>query len=132
MESVKKFFLYLCQLPQNLLGKIFVVISKASFHEWKGNNLTVKYYVTNRFNNGWSGVSLGDYILLSKERYVTEVNLKHEHGHQVQSKSLGWFYLVLIGIPSVIANLLHRKIKFNYYRTPWEASADRLGGVVRR
>ena len=59
----------------------------------------------------------------------------HEIGHQKQSKILGWLYLLLVGLPSIIGNLLFRikyvKTHFDYYNLPWEKWADKLGGVSR-
>jgi len=52
-------------------------------------------------------------------------------GHQKQSLYLGWLYLIIIGLPSVTGNLLNRVIDFDYYKQPWEAWADKLGGVKR-
>ncbi len=132
MEDIKNILLYIWQLPQNLLGGFLVKIFNAELHGQYVNDVITGCFVARRFQKNWSGVSLGDYIIFSKNKYVTETNVKHERGHQIQSKFLGWLYLIFIGIPSFIANLVHKKIKFDYYKTPWEASADRLGGVARR
>lgn len=76
------------------------------------------------------GVSLGNFIIVARG---SESNtIRHEWGHQRQSLYLGWLYLVVIGLPSVIGNLLNRVIKFDYYRQPWERWADELGGVERK
>ena len=37
----------------------------------------------------------------------------------------------MIAVPSMITNLVARKYKVNYYRMPWEITADMLGGVTR-
>ena len=47
------------------------------------------------------------------------------------NKKFGPLYLIIIGLPSAIGNLIHRKFKFDYYKQPWEAWADKLGGVKR-
>lgn len=75
------------------------------------------------------GVSLGKYVILCKKRSFNDI--LHEGGHQKQSLYLGWLYLPLIGLPSVIGNLLNRFIPFDYYKQPWEAWADKLGEVHR-
>lgn len=104
----------------------------------------IKVYFTN--NVFGCGVSLGDYILLD-ESYLNLSEHKlmetvyHEHGHQLQSKRLGWLYLIVVGLTSAIFNnlwdrLFHKKWyykdrnKWYYNRFP-EKWADRLGGVVR-
>ena len=132
MADIKDMLLYLWQLPQNILGNFLVCFFKANLHGQCENDRINGYFTATRFKKRWSGISLGDYIIFSEEKYATETNIKHEQGHQIQSKYLGWFYIILVGAPSFIANLLHRKIKFDYYKTPWEASADQLGGVIRR
>lgn len=110
--------LYLWQLPQNLLGLAVIAFTKA-----KGQGMV---YHINRYR---FGVSLGKYIIFGG--YFSYTDLKHERGHQKQSLYLGWLYLPVIGLPSVIGNLLYRAIDFDYYKQPWEAWADRLGGVER-
>lgn len=85
-------------------------------------------YITNNLFN--SGVSLGKYIIFQKDCYDAQ-SILHEKGHQKQSLYLGWLYLLLIGLPSILGNLVHRVIKFNYYNQPWEKWADKLGGVIR-
>lgn len=113
---MKEVLLYLWQLPQNLVGLLVILFSNAE-KDWDD------YWITNyRF-----GVSLGRYIIVNKN--CTMDTIKHERGHQKQSLYLGPLYLIIIGLPSAIGNILHRFIKFNYYKQPWEAWADKLGGV---
>lgn len=109
---------WLWQLPQNLLGLLVILVTRA---KKKG-----MAYQTMRYR---FGVSLGNYIIFGG--YYSSRDLKHEQGHQKQSLYLGPLYLLVIGLPSAIGNLLHRILWFNYYKQPWEAWADKLGGVVR-
>ena len=53
---------------------------------------------------------------------------------------LGPLYLIVIGLPSITGNIINRitRMYFRkyydpnfYYKQPWEAWADRLGGVDR-
>ena len=120
-----KVLLWLWQLPQNLVGVVTVFLLSAYRPIVKD---LPEIYI--HYNTWFSGVSLGDFIILNGYCY-TENTVKHEKGHQKQSLYLGWLYLPLIGLPSVIGNLLHRLIKFDYYKQPWEAWADKLGGVKR-
>ena len=80
-----------------------------------------------------SGLSFGVIFLGSK---VGDVNLiRHEYGHRIQLKKMGVFrYIRKIFIPSITANLLDRlgKLPYDYYGSPWEAEADRLGEVRRK
>lgn len=112
--------LYLWQLPQNLLGLLVIAFIGAEYSSGYDAWETRKYSF---------GVSLGRYIIFGK--YFTYTSLKHERGHQKQSLYLGPLYLLIIGLPSLVGNLLHRVWKFDYYKLPWEAWADYLGGVKR-
>lgn len=115
---MKKVLLYIWQLPQNLLGLLVIFFTRAR-----------KQCLVYRTNKYGFGVSLGNYIIFGG--HYTDTDIKHEQGHQKQSLYLGPLYLLVIGIFSIIGNLVHRFIKFNYYKQPWEAWADKLGGVNR-
>ena len=140
MDLIKKILLYLWQLPQNLIGLILTKLLKSEYRfEYR-----ISYYAVNGFFN--SAISLGKYILidnvylLAREKVLENV-LKHEKGHSIQSKYLGWFYLFVIGIPSIVRNIydrvLHKKWllsdRMNWYYDHFpENWADKLGGVNER
>ena len=126
---MKKVLLWLWQLPQNILGLLVILFTGAKYCN-KGCWVTT----VSRF-----GVSLGEYIIFGPGP-VSHDSLKHEHGHQKQSLYLGPLYLLLIGLPSITGNIYdriaHRYWDFQsryywYYKQPWEAWADKLGGVKR-
>lgn len=128
---MKKFLMYLWQLPQNILGLIVIFFSDGKY-EYTTEGKRV-YSTKHNF-----GVSLGKYIITDNFGWGDTV--KHEYGHCLQSEKLGWLYLVIIGLPSIAGNLYDRiahrnwNYKFRdkwYYSQPWEAWADRLGGVKR-
>lgn len=124
-----KILLYIWQLPQNLLG-LFVILftgahKTAAINEWIASK--------------WPhfGVSLGNYIIFGGAGGSVD-SYKHEQGHQKQSMYLGPLYLLVIGLPSIIGNifdrLFHKKWPVSkrvswYYKQPWEAWANKLGGV---
>jgi hypothetical protein len=122
---MKDFLLYLWQLPQNLLGLLVI------FFTCSGKRSDYWYCEGSSF-----GVSLGNYIIFrrKKENRITMQEFKHECGHQKQSLYLGWLYLLVIGLPSVLGNLYARKYhksdKWYYSRFP-ENWADKLGKVQR-
>lgn len=61
-------------------------------------------------------------------------DLNHEFGHSVQERLLGNAYITTIAIPSLSYNLYDRVVNAGetaYYSTPWERTADFLGGVTR-
>jgi len=140
MEKVRRFILnWVWQLPQHLFGLLLIKITSAG----KGKTGGIVWYwfngTINWFNRFFSGVSLGQYILLPYDDMNT---IKHEHGHSIQSLYLGWFYLPIVGIYSAVAcNLWDRLFHKNwntydrlywYYMTRWtESWADKEGGVDR-
>lgn len=137
-----RFLKWIYQLPQNVIGFLLSLGSIKKTYPLEDEEVTV-YYNNRVFG---CGVSLGDYIILDKkyldlvskpERVVT---VMHEHGHQLQSRRLGWLYLIVIGIPSAFGNMIDRLFHKNwcysdrvkwYYSQSWEAWADRLGKVNR-
>lgn len=124
---MKNILLWIWQLPQNLIGFIL-------------SRFCVKYYdhySREKFFN--SAVSLGDYRIF-QENQITVLGLKHEFGHSIQSRILGPFYLIFIGLPSLIGNIWDRVFhkKWNaekryiwYYNLSWEKWADELADVSR-
>ena len=114
---------FLWCLPQNLLGFAVLLLTKARPH---GDHF---YY---KFNGG--SVSLGEFIFLSPSDWGDERVLNHERGHREQSRRLGWLYLPIVGIPSVIWQTCFRDYRkrygIDYYSFFTERWADRLGGVT--
>ena len=119
-----KIILYLWQLPQNLLG-LAVILFCGAVKEYSFTGYEV-WSVPHCF-----GVSLGRYVIVFANAVNYIPTLRHEAGHCKQSLYLGWLYLIVIGVPSFVGNIIHRFFKFNYYHQLWEAWADKLGGVKR-
>lgn len=82
----------------------------------------------------YNGLSLGEYIFVREN--ACEQYINHERGHTKQSYILGWLYIFVIGIPSLIWNLFfeeYRKDKnISYYSFYTEKWADKLSGIERR
>lgn len=113
------------QLPQNLVGCILVkMINAKRYCDYK--DATVYSWGMN------AGLSLGKYIFIP---YNQSQLIKHEYGHTIQSKYLGWFYLLIIGLPSIIwagcFKEYRKKHNISYYSFYTEKWADKLGGVER-
>lgn len=144
LHNMKDVLLYIWQLPQNLVGlvwlcilKILGPVAKEEIPELPG----AFFYKTQKVNGG---VCLGKYIFTCGTPYAYRQNkdtYKHEWGHSKQSKMLGWLYLFVIGIPSATGNLFDQIFHSNwlyldsikwYYNQPWEKWADKLGGVDRK
>lgn len=123
---MKNALLYLWQLPQNLLGLILLL-----FYEGADGNFNGVFVRKSKKMLG--GISLGRYVIVS--RWAGENTLKHEYGHTIQSKYLGWLYLIVIGLPSLVWAWMYGtvipKTKNGYYRFCTEKWAEKLGGVKR-
>ena len=136
---MKKFLLYLWQLPQNLLGLILLLFVR------EDSRLTYKDQTIIICNDFPSGISLGNIVVLrtypfSKYHWNS---VRHEYGHCLQSRKLGWLYLIVIGLPSLLGNIWDRIAHTEkhgwsymdsyiwYYNQPWEKWADELGEVKR-
>lgn len=125
IKSMKRTLLWLWCFPQNLLGwlvKMFTGAEKIGDHY--------------RYKIKSGSVSLGEYIFLCPGHWGDEETLAHEKGHREQSRRLGWFYLIVVGIPSVIWCVCfeeyRKKHNIDYSDFYTEKWADKLGGVVRR
>ena len=82
------------------------------------------------------GKNAASFGILFIGRKVTDTNVvKHEYGHRIQLKKMGFFrYFSRVAVPSVTANILYKmkKLPYDYYGSPWESAADFFGGVDRK
>lgn len=114
------------QLPQNIIGYIVSKVTKAEYRcSYGGANV----YTWDRRD----GISLGEHIFVP--RNADTEYIKHEYGHTKQSRYLGWLYLFVIGIPSLLwagcGKAYRKKHNVSYYVFYTEKWADKLGGVER-
>ena len=133
---MKEIFLYLWQLPQNLLGLILLAIYRPEKMLKQYNGVYV--YFSSKFP---SGISLGKYSILNDIYYRGSSKLntyiaKHESiGHAKQSMILGPLYLIVIGLPSIIWAWLYGPIikpsMNGYYKFYTEKWADNLANIDR-
>jgi len=124
-----RFLKFIWCLPQQLVAlmlKLFVK-TEASYH------IHEKGIVVHYTHMKCGSVSLGNQIFLCESSWDDEDIILHEYGHYRQSLILGWFYLLVIGLPSIIWNSCFRgyrkKHKVSYYWFYTEAWANKLGGV---
>lgn len=132
MKKLLKVLVCFWTFPQEFLGGLLVLYlsGKKTFIKI-GNNHYMVYMVPKLFH---SAISLGSYVVLDARVSFSENTIKHEFGHSKQSLILGWLYLPVIGIPSLIRNVYSRIFKKNadwYYAHFPENWADKLGGVDR-
>lgn len=122
------------QLPQTLAGYIVKKICKATVYTTYNDAVVYSWKYD-------SGLSLGSFIFVPFAAtrcmsYHVQQYIKHEYGHTMQSKLLGWTYLIFIGLPSLVwAGCFKRyrkktgKSHYDFYTEKW---ADKLGGVDKR
>lgn len=126
------------ELPQNVLGAALLGVAWASGRLRKVRIERGRIFIECR---GF-GVSLGLFIFWFHEgnRYFTPDSLmrRHEYGHSFQSRWLGPFYLLAVGVPSVarvLYGVAYREVTGRtwrrYYAGYPENWADRLGGISR-
>ena len=119
---MKRTLLYIHQLPQNLVGVVLRLIHKGTDTEY--NDALVR-----RSQTMQGGISLGRYIIVN--RYASRKTIMHEYGHCRQSQMLGWLYLIVVGLPSILHAAICRCKRHSYYDYWCEKWADKLGGVNR-
>ena len=128
---MKVFIKAIWELPQNVLGFIIKIVCRAApYTTYKDANVY-----------SWNiegGMSLGRYIFVpfkttDPDDYGVQQYIKHEYGHTMQSKYLGWFYLLVIGLPSIIwagcFEQYRQKTGTSYDNFFTENWADKLGDV---
>ena len=93
-NKLKAVLLYLWQLPQHLLALLVILATDARRIKHSHRDGIATIFKARRLNSSWSAVSLGDYVLVSHQYRFTDIDYAHEHGHSVQSRRLGWLYLI--------------------------------------
>jgi hypothetical protein len=119
---MKQFLLYIWQLPQNLLGLLLRLI-------YKGKDSLYEDVIVRRSTKMHGGISLGKYIIVNQ--WAKKDTVMHEYGHCKQSVYLGWLYLIIIGLPSIVHAALCKCKNHSYYDMWFEKWADKLGDVER-
>lgn len=116
------------QLPQTFIGRIVCKILKGEKKIFKFDDIgEIETWIVPL---QYGSVSLGKYILLCKGHENNADIVRHEHGHQLQGMILGWLYLLVIGLPSLLwCTIIHKKKGGSYYAYWTERWANKLGGV---
>lgn len=134
MKKIKNILLYIWQAPQNLLGLLLIAFYKPERMHTMENGNQIHFSTKMR-----GGISLGKYSLVNIGHYRLDINeslkrdtVRHEAiGHAAQSRWLGWFYLLVIGLPSLIWAWLYNGDSKGYYKFFTEKWADKIAGVER-
>lgn len=110
---IKNLLMWLWQFPQNMLALcIEGILCEAAYREGIVGGNTMIY------NDVLPIMSLGNYIFV--DTMSSQKSIQHEFGHSKQSDILGPLYLIVVGIPSLLHNIVHCLcskigIKWNYY-----------------
>jgi hypothetical protein len=126
LNKYLKALLIIWELPQTLLAGIIIIFLRRKIigreHYKNASIIYIKKFP--------AGISLGRFIILNDKYSGNELSIKHEYGHTVQSMRLGWLYLFVIGLPSIIRVLVWRirRLKsLDYYKGYPENWANKLG-----
>lgn len=119
--------------PQNLLGLIlsaYIMDDGGQRYVYrlkiKGKMCEVRFVHFKAFPGS---ITLGEYIVIGGR--WDESDVRHEYGHVRQSRMLGWLYLVVIGIASLLHACLHYLSENKEYSHFWtENWAEKLGGKL--
>ena len=122
----KRYLFFLWEFPQLFLALLFYLILKSRItYRFKYGDVQV--YYTENFPGG---ISLS-FIVFLNEKYKGNITaVRHEYGHTLQSLYLGWLYLIIVGIPSLIRAIIWNKFKLEskkYYLGYPENWANKLG-----
>lgn len=133
LNILKEIVLYIWQLPQNIVGLVFMLFLQPTTKVDSEVKTIAIVYKSNRMSGG---VSLGKYAFVSNLSSKSTETIKHEGiGHAKQSLYLGPFYLIVIGLPSLIWAGLYGGIipytRNGYYKFYTEKWADKLAGIKR-
>lgn len=131
MKIIIEVLLGIWQLPTVIVGGILIAFIRifdknSDFEDYKDVWVVLK--------TSWPiGVSFGPIIIVYNR--ASSNTMRHEYGHSIQSKILGPLYLLIVGIPSFVGNILTRMLILrpeNYYKRFPENWADKIAGVVRK
>ena len=132
MKRIKQELLLLWQMPQLILcllvGVFFEALGRVKEKTWIDDPLDdiPAWYIS-----PMSGAfSLGLAVFIH-DTLRSDAVRRHEYGHCLQSRILGPFYLLVIGIPSLLWAAYHTAFrpKRSYYWFYTERWANKLGGV---
>ena len=114
------------ELPQIFVAGMIIIFMRRKITGREYYKNSIIFYIK-RFP---AGISLGRFIILNDKYEGNKLSIKHEYGHTVQSMYLGWLYLFVIGLPSIIRVLVWRMKRLkslDYYKGYPENWANKLG-----
>lgn len=129
MKGLISFLMYLHQLPQNLLG-FALYLYYQGYEEMRQVGYNDVVVVKSPKMRG--EISLEQYVIVSRDANLETIY--HESGHCRQSQILGWLYLIVIGLPSIIWAALYGipkiRERWSYYDFYTERWANELAKTL--
>ena len=125
-------FLAIWQLPQIIIGLIMLLIFRNKTTYTNPYNHITVWNINSGRTFGSACFSTGPIIVTCDG--ASEDTRKHETGHSLSSIKLGWFYHIIISIPS-ICFFWYRKIKkkdMDWYYSCWTEEAAERNGMTDR
>ena len=120
--------LFLWQLPQNIIGLFMMLWFKDCDSLELIDHTDWTYAFKSKEMLG--GISLGTFCFLSENDALNPAIVAHEMiGHPKQSRMLGWLYLFVVGIPSILHAEFRDRQKSCYYDYWCERWANDLAGI---
>ncbi len=126
MNRFLRILLFIWELPQTLLASMIIVFLRKKIIKRETFKHTNILYA----KNFPGGLSLGRFIIFNARYFNDKLSKKHEYGHSIQSLCLGWLYLIIVGLPSIMRVIVWRLLKLdslNYYKGYPENWANKLG-----
>ena len=125
-HSILFALLFVWQLPQNLVA-LAIMPFMGGLRKVGYRNFCVGL-TGNRFPSKAGGISLGSFALFNPDTARDEFTIRHEmDGHTVDSKIFGPLYLFVIGIPSILHSIFHKR--GDYYDFYTERWANKHAGI---
>lgn len=119
------------QLPQILVGLVMLAIFRNKTSYTNPHNHITVWNINCHHAFGTACFSTGPFIITCDD-YVEDEILRHETGHSLSSIRTGWFYHIIVSIPSVCLFWYKRRKKkdqkwyYSHYPENW---ANKAGGV---
>ena len=121
--------LFLWELPQLFLGFFMYALLRKKI-TYRQSYRDASVFAVKGFPGG---ISLSWFIFINENEAADVQVVRHEYGHSIQSLILGWLYLIIVGLPSIIRASKWNRLKLDikdYYRGFPENWANVLGKAV--
>lgn len=121
------------QLPQILVGLVMLALFRNKTSYTNPHNHITVWNINCHRAFGTACFSTGPFIITCDD-YVDDEILRHESGHSLSSIRTGWFYHIIISIPSLYF-FWYRRVKnkdMNWYYSCWTENAAERNGMTNR